>query len=71
MKKLFNGQKNIAAKFTPGTQTALYEEHVLSGCAEVVPIMAMLLSNTKTLWLLLLVYHQNLLYEQQLLMPLK
>jgi hypothetical protein len=43
--RLFNRQKITATKLTPGTQKALYEQHVLSGCAEVVPITAMLLSN--------------------------
>jgi hypothetical protein len=42
---------------TPGTQTVLFEEHVLSGCAEVFPTVVMLLSNTIMLWLLLHVSH--------------
>jgi hypothetical protein len=47
--KLFNGKKDIVLELAPGTQRVVYEEHVLSGYAEAVPIMAMLLSNTKML----------------------
>lgn len=58
-------------KLTPGTRTALYEEHVLSGCGEVVPITAMPLSNTEMLWFLSQVNHWNLPFEPPMLMPLK
>ena len=50
-------EEHKATELTPGTQTALFEEHVLSGCAEVFLTLVMLLSKTIMLWLLPHVRH--------------
>lgn len=50
-------EENKAIELTPGTQTVLFEEHVLSGYAEVFPTLVMLLSKIIMLWLLPHVRH--------------
>jgi hypothetical protein len=50
-------EENKATELTPGTQTALFEGHVLSGCAEVFPKVVMLLSKIIMLWHLPQVRH--------------
>jgi hypothetical protein len=50
-------EENKAIELTPGTQTVLFEEDVLSGCAEVFPTLVMLLSKIIMLWLLPHVRH--------------
>lgn len=50
-------EENKETELTPGTQTVLFEEHVLSGCAEVFPTLVMLLSKIIMLWLLPHVRH--------------
>jgi hypothetical protein len=50
-------QENKAIQLTPGTQTVVFEEHALSGCAEVFPTLVKLLSKIIMLWLLPRVRH--------------
>jgi hypothetical protein len=50
-------EERKATELTPGTQTALSEEHVLFGYVEVFPTLVMLLSKITMLWLLPHVRH--------------